>query len=100
MPAGDYVDFYLDIALCNGMLNERTTPEEEAIIREQFGLNRPMIVQYGDWMWSMLTSGDFGYSYAHIDGGSGGREIGPAIREDLPFTIYLSIFTILINRGI
>ena len=91
MPAGDYVDFYLDIALCNGMLNERPTPEEEAVIREQFGLNRPMIVQYGDWMWSMLTSGDFGYSYGRLE------TVGQLISDRLLATLWVGAFTLALS---
>jgi len=91
MPAGDYVDFYLDIALCNGMLNERPTPEEEAVIREQFGLNRPMIIQYGDWMWSMFTSGDFGYSYGRLE------TVGELISDRLPATMWVGAFTLALS---
>ena len=98
LPPGDQVDMFLDMVHSRGYGEApgRSMIQVEAL-RESWGLNRPILVQWWDWFSGIIFEGDFGYSYAHIDGGSGGREIGPAIREDLPFTIYLSIFTILIT---
>ena len=41
-------------------------PDEEIIeqTREAMGLNRPVLVQYVDWLWNCLH-GDFGTSYAY-----------------------------------
>ena len=41
-------------------------PDEEIIeqTREAMGLNRPVLVQYADWLWNCLH-GDFGTSYAY-----------------------------------
>ena len=98
LPPGDQVDAYLQMMHERGFgeAPNRTEFQVEAL-REAWGLNRPAIVQWWDWLSGILVRGDFGYSYAHIDGGSGGRDIRTAIAEDLPFTIYLSIFTILIT---
>ncbi len=39
-----------------------STSEDILRIREQLGLSRPIIVQFGSWLWQVLH-GDFGYSY-------------------------------------
>jgi peptide/nickel transport system permease protein len=39
------------------------TPEVVAAIREQLGLDRPWYVQYGKYVWNLVTDFDFGYSY-------------------------------------
>lgn len=41
---------------------ELASAETIAQIRAQYGLDRPIIVQYGDWLWRAL-GGDFGQSY-------------------------------------
>lgn len=41
--------------------NNSTTQDIERI-REQLGLSRPIVVQFGSWLWRVMQ-GDFGYSY-------------------------------------
>jgi hypothetical protein len=48
-----------DVASVMAGLN--SPPERVAALRSQLGLNRPVIAQYGDWMFSLLH-GDFGTS--------------------------------------
>lgn len=38
------------------------TAEQLAKVRTEYGLDQPVIVQYGDWLWK-LVHGDFGHSY-------------------------------------
>lgn len=38
------------------------TAEQIAAVRAEYGLDRPFIVQYGDWLWRLLH-GDLGQSY-------------------------------------
>jgi peptide/nickel transport system permease protein len=45
------------------MLGLDATPERVAELEQQFGFDRPLIVQYVDWMWKALH-GDFGRSYS------------------------------------
>lgn len=44
------------------MLGSRSTPENVERLRKQMGLDRPFIVQYGDYIWHAMQ-GDFGESY-------------------------------------
>ena len=64
LPEGDFVDFYARFV-------EQTTGrsvsfDEMEDMRESFGLNRPQIVQYWDWVSGVVT-GDFGYAYLFGD---------------------------------
>lgn len=43
--------------------NIKLTAERKAELREIYGLNKPVLVRYGIWMWNALH-GDFGYSLA------------------------------------
>ncbi len=45
-------------------LGENATPEKIAAMNHEWGLDRPWIVQYLDWLKSVLT-GDFGVSWAN-----------------------------------
>lgn len=57
------------------------------MIRQIYGLDRPLIVQYGDWLWSLLQ-GDFGTSaYFKTD-------VGGLILSKIGTTIYLGLFAL------
>src|SRR3954469_5524103 len=64
------------------------TPAELAPIRAEFGLDRPLIVQYLDYLRG-LVAGDFGNSYQQF------RPVAAIIGEQLGATIALSITAIL-----
>lgn len=38
------------------------TPAQVEALREQLGLNKPVLAQYGDWIGGIITRGDFGTS--------------------------------------
>ncbi|MCX2721603.1 ABC transporter permease [Roseibium salinum] len=60
LPPGDYVT-----AMVAEMRNqgEYVTAAQEAIMREEFGLNDPMLVQYWRWISKIILHGDFGHSF-------------------------------------
>ena len=91
LPEGDYVDWYIHAAELQGEL--RVAPEQAALLRAEFGLDRPMIVQYWDWISNILLKADFGY---HFEGGIR-FSIRQIIVEALPPTIFLGVFTITIT---
>ena len=68
------------------------TPEERQEIIESVGLDRPLIVQYADYLTDVLR-GDFGYSYRQ------NRPISEIIIERLPWTLLLA-FSALVISGI
>lgn len=58
------------------------TPEQVERLKEEMGLNRPVVVQYGDWLGSFLT-GDMGISYTY------NMPVEEMIVEKLPSTVAL-----------
>src|SRR5919202_251048 len=43
------------------LAGENATPEQIAQVRQSLGLDRPLLVRYGEWLWSALH-GDLGKS--------------------------------------
>lgn len=69
--------------------------DEEAIEarRESMGLNRPVYIQYVDWL-AGVVQGDFGTSLRT------GQEIGPQLARQLPVTLQLAGLSIVIGAAI
>lgn len=83
LPPGDFATRYQQYLMGRG------TPREEAEraaenVREQYGLNRPLEVQYYTWVKEMVTEGKFGYSLAYR------KDVGELIKERLPRTIFIA----------
>jgi peptide/nickel transport system permease protein len=71
------------LALIAGVDVGLLTPEERGELIEQFGLNDPLLEQYGDY-WVSILSGDLGESFRS------GRPIVDMISERLPWTLLLA----------
>ena len=70
----------------NPRLADQETSER---LREVYGLNRPFLVQWGDWVGKLLR-GDFGKSYATR------TDIGPTIAYRLPISAQLGAVAFVI----
>ncbi len=92
LPAGDYVDYYADHS--EREWSRPVTLEEQAELREDFGLNQPIVLQWWNWVSPMIFRGDFGVSFRPADQKTPIRQI---IAERLPVTILLTFFTIVIT---
>ena len=68
-----------------------TIPEVKEALREELGLNDPMISQYGKWLWGMST-GDFG-------GRSllSGQPVGALLIRQFPVTLLLTFYTVILS---
>jgi peptide/nickel transport system permease protein len=66
-------------------LGPKVSEEQANALRESLGLNRPLIVQYVDFIWDMVRL-DFGNALTQ-----GGRPIRDELAERLPATMELSI---------
>ncbi len=64
------------------------TPQAIARFEAQRGLDRPLIVQYGEWLGKVL-SGDFGTSFQNS------VPIGPDLLSRIPVTLELAVFAFL-----
>ena len=71
-------------------LGIHATPEAVAALRARFGLDRPLVMQYLDWMHGLPT-GHFGRSYVTSD------LIGPQILDRLQVTLWLVMAAVLIS---
>ncbi|KQU95662.1 ABC transporter permease [Devosia sp. Root105] len=74
-----------------GMLvGENATPEAITAAEKQFGLDRPAVVQYLDWLWNALQ-GNFGMSIH-------GREpVLHLIGQRLPATLHLAVAATIVS---
>jgi peptide/nickel transport system permease protein len=69
--------------------NPNVSPEVIEQMRRNLGLDQPLHVQYGRWMWSFLR-GDFGYSFGQM------RPIGDILPEVLWNTIQLTLVSLVV----
>ena len=67
-----------------GMISPRTSSESLQRAREALGLNKPIIVQYWNWL-KELVQGNFGYSTYN------GQDVLAQILERLPATLLLTV---------
>jgi peptide/nickel transport system permease protein len=61
LPPGDYLSSYMAELQSQG---EAVDPHKIEFLRQQYGLDKPMIEQYFVWLTGMLH-GDFGYSFEY-----------------------------------
>jgi oligopeptide transport system permease protein len=61
-------------------------------LEEKYGLNKPLIVQYGIQMKRMFIDGDFGESFRTVD-----RSVNAMIREQFPNSAILGIFALVVG---
>ena len=59
LPPGDYVSAY---AAELRRIGDYISPAQEEVMRQQLGLNDPLLVQYWRWISAIVLRGDFGYS--------------------------------------
>ncbi len=69
-------------------LGTQATPEALSALREEMGLNRPLIVRYGDWLISFVR-GDMGESYSYH------MPVQSMILEKIPITLTLTVMSFL-----
>jgi peptide/nickel transport system permease protein len=90
LPPGDFVDSYIARLSSSGSV---VSAQEAESMREQYGLNRPIWVQYWKWI-SRVVVGDFGVSLEW------NRPVTEVIGDRLWLTIVISIAAIILTWGI
>jgi peptide/nickel transport system permease protein len=78
------------VDLQTGDISIRSTAQAKQALRELYGLDRPLHVQYWDWL-SRLARLDFGRSFS-----ADGKPVIEKIAERLPVTLFLNIVELLI----
>ena len=71
------------------MLGKGATPEAIDALEAELGLDRPLPVQYVDWLGGMLT-GDFGRSFRT------GEPVGELLTDSLPISVPLAVGGLLL----
>jgi peptide/nickel transport system permease protein len=72
------------------ILGENATEERIAEVREQLGLNDPLVVQYGKWL-GQVARGDLGESIIRTE------RVASIIRRALPVTLQLVLAGVIIS---
>ncbi|MDE2125041.1 MAG: ABC transporter permease [Armatimonadetes bacterium] len=68
------------------MLGEKATPQAVARLKHEYGMDRPFLVQYVDYVWGIATRGDFGRSFSR-----GQEPVSRMMLRDFPVTAQLAI---------
>jgi peptide/nickel transport system permease protein len=88
LPPGDYLSTIIF------QLEESGEEVDEALLaalRNRYGLDQPIYVQYLRWIGSIVLRGDFGYSMAH------NRPVAELIWERLMWTLVISFSTLVVT---
>ena len=86
LPPGSFVDTYRrNLEAQGGVVNEGQLRALEA----RYGLDKPLLVQYGIWISNIIFRGDFGNSFTYQ------RPVVDILWERLPRTIIISLVSIV-----
>ena len=84
-PPGDYGDFIRTNMIVQGNANPEAATAAANEYRETHGLNDPLPVQYANWIWGIVSRGDFGQSYAY------NKPVSEVVMQRLPATIAIAL---------
>ncbi|ARO33951.1 oligopeptide ABC transporter permease protein (plasmid) [Rhizobium sp. NXC14] len=91
LPPGDYVTTYIaTLAASNEIVDQNTAAQ----LRERFGLDDPMLIQYFKWIWGILSRGDFGISFEWQ------QPVSDLIWERMALTLVLALSTLIVTWAI
>lgn len=85
LPPGDYLSTYIAELESQG---EGIAQEKIDFLRERYGLDQPLITQYGQWLFGLIQ-GDLGYSFEY------NRPVSEVVGDRLWLTIVLNVFTVI-----
>ncbi len=85
LPPGDFLTTYVAQLSASG---ETVDQSELDALRERFGLDQPMYIQYLKWAWNFVH-GDFGHSFEW------NKPVSELIGERLGLTVLISICTLI-----
>jgi len=91
LPPGDYADGYKAFLVAQGGATEAEAEQQAQVFRERYGLDKPMPIQFVNWLTGIVTRGDFGFSFAYK------KDVGILIRERLPRTLLLAVLAHIIS---
>jgi len=74
------------------LLPSTATQAEIDALRDRLGLNDPIFVQFGNYVWRLVTRGDLGISYRT------GQPVMDELMLRFPITIFLGVISLLISQ--
>ncbi len=83
--------FIMNLVPGDPFMSEKATAETQELLRVKYGLDKPVYIQYGKYMWN-LFHGDMGTSYVLQKG----REISTIVTESFLVSMKLGIRAILV----
>ena len=90
LPPGDFLDSYVEQLSRSGMGVDSATL---VALRHAYGLDRPMVVQYWEWVTRFLH-GDMGVSLLYV------KRVNAIILERLPWTLLITTSSMLLMYAI
>ena len=91
LPPGDFVTTYIaTLAASNEVVDQNTAAD----LRNRFGLDQPLVVQYWKWISNIVFRGDFGLSFEWQ------QPVGDLIWERMALTLLLTLSALLLTWGI
>jgi peptide/nickel transport system permease protein len=88
LPPGDYVSFRI-IQLQN--TGVQVSEQQAAALKAQFGLDKPPIVRYFQWVSGIVTRGNWGYSLQWQ------KPVSEILAERVPMTVAISLAALLFS---
>jgi peptide/nickel transport system permease protein len=88
LPPGDYLTSYAAQLTTQGEYIDQQSLDS---LRERYGLGEPVYVQYGKWVYGIVTRGDWGQSMEWQ------KPVKDLIGEALGLTVALAVFSLLIS---
>jgi peptide/nickel transport system permease protein len=84
-PPGDYGDYIRSQAINQGGASYEEAEAQAQAYRKEHGLDKPLPVQYLNWITGIVTRGDFGHSLYY------NKPVGEVVAERLPRTLLLAL---------
>ncbi len=88
-PPGDMLTSRLAELAEQGELGSESAMAQIEILRERYGLNDPLYLQYFRWIWNILSKGDFGQSFTYE------MDVMELLGERLGLTLALTLSTLI-----
>jgi peptide/nickel transport system permease protein len=88
LPPGDFLTSYMTNLAADGQNTSQALVDK---LRENYGLDQSVFVQYGKWMNNILTKGDFGQSFEW------NRPVEEVVGSRMGMTIVLAVVTLMLT---
>ncbi len=88
LPPGDFATTYVANLAATGDIVSQEALES---LREDYGLDQPVLIQYFKWIYSILIRGDYGISFEHRE------PVSSLIWDRIWLTMWLSLFSVLLT---